>query len=99
MFEYYLLFFWILFWVFYYLKWSGISYYFKNWISDQNTAKADFQLYFRISNVEVQVPGLDSNACVSILTCPLRSDETYTFKYSAFIPKSVPTVSYGFTIN
>ncbi len=61
-------------------------------ISDQDTKKAEIELYAKLGDVDIQIPGVDTDACKMNLPCPLKKDTKYTLKYSVFIPKLVPNV-------
>jgi len=61
--------------------------------ANQDTEKATIELLAKVGELEIQVPGVDTDGCNNHgLECPLKKGETYTLSYDIFIPKLVPTI-------
>lgn len=59
--------------------------------ANQDTAKADIKLTAMVNGLELQVPGVESNAC-NHMKCPIKKGDVTEFKYSINVPRLLPDV-------
>ncbi len=63
-------------------------------LKDQDSKTATIAILAKIGELEIQIPGFDTNACNGHLECPLKKGQEYTLHYSMTIPAIAPTVSH-----
>ena len=59
---------------------------------DQDSKKAEIELNAKVGELEIQVPGVETDAC-KFMSCPIKKGDTKTLKYTLTIPSIAPTVS------